>query len=179
MSLTTPTPTSTTPTPDQATTATPDGIPPVSTRSRARRRTRYVVAASVCVGALVAVIVLSVVLSQNVVYFRTVSEAVRTRASQGQGQFRMAGAVVPHTVHATATGVRFDMTDGHNTVQIDHTGSPPELFKDGAPVVCQGHWAQGTAEVFDSSLIMIKHGAEYSPPKVDASHAPPASSPSP
>ena len=44
-----------------------------------------------------------------------------------------------------------------------HSGDPPGLFKDGAPVVCEGRWSKGAA--FDSDRILIKHGNEYKPPE--------------
>jgi cytochrome c-type biogenesis protein CcmE len=55
-----------------------------------------------------------------------------------------------------------------------HRGDPPELFKPRAPVVCEGHWARGLT--FDSDRILIKHGAQYTPPKVNADKAPKAKS---
>ena len=79
-------------------------------------------------------------------------------------RFRLAGAVVPGSVHETNDGVTFDVTDGNATVAVVHKGDPPELFKEGAPVVCEGRWGSGAA--FDSERIMIKHGNEYTPPKV-------------
>ena len=113
---------------------------------------------------MVAIIVLGVVLSENVVYFRTVSEAVRARSDQGDARFRLAGKVVPGTVVETNRGVRFEVTDGKATAIVLHRGDPPDLFKDGVPVVCEGHWSHGAA--FDSDRILIRHGNEYTPPKV-------------
>ncbi|HXY92824.1 MAG TPA: cytochrome c maturation protein CcmE [Acidimicrobiia bacterium] len=148
--------------------AAPPAPPP--TPQRPRNRTRYVVAVGGCVFAVLAIIVLAVVLSQNVMYFRTVTEAVHNRADEGTSRFRLAGAVVDGTVHATATGVRFEITDGKHTVTVDHTGDPPDLFKEGAPVVCEGHWASTARSApFDSDRILIKHGSDYEPPKVDTS----------
>ncbi|HEY8215523.1 MAG TPA: cytochrome c maturation protein CcmE [Acidimicrobiia bacterium] len=132
----------------------------------ARRRRRALFAVGLCAGAVIAIVVLAVVLSENVVYFRTVSEAVRERAQQGDDRFRMAGEVVPGSVVETPHGVRFRVTDGKATATVKHTGDPPELFKPGAPVVCEGHWGSGKA--FDSDRIMIRHGNEYRPPNVDS-----------
>ena len=140
----------------------------------APKRTRYIAAATVCGLVVVIAIVLLVVLADNVVFYRTVSEAVRERSSQGSSRFRLAGAVVPHTVKETATGVDFEVTDGKKTVRVVHRGDPPELFKPRAPVVCEGHWARGLT--FDSDRILIKHGAQYTPPKVNADKAPKANS---
>jgi cytochrome c-type biogenesis protein CcmE len=130
-----------------------------------KRRRRSLIAIGVCIAAIVAIVVLAVVLSENVVYFRTVSEAVQQRASQGDARFRMAGKVVPGTVKETTSGVRFEVTDGKATAEVLHHGDPPELFKEGAPIVCEGHW--GRAAVFDSDRILIRHGNDYKPPKVD------------
>ncbi len=143
----------------------------------ARKRARYIVAVGGCLVAVIAVVVLTVVLSENVVYFRTVSEAVKDQKSQGTGRFRLAGAVVPGSIHETPHGVRFSLTDGDTTVAVVHRGDPPELFKKGAPVVCEGRWAATAAGApFDSDRIMIKHGSDYEPPKVDTKKAPAAES---
>jgi cytochrome c-type biogenesis protein CcmE len=135
--------------------------------SRAKRRA--IVAASVCVAAVITIIVLGVVLSKNVVYFRTVSEAVEQRSDEGDDRLRVAGEVVPGTVAETPRGVRFDITDGKKTIAVVHQGDPPSLFKDGAPVVCEGNWGKGPA--FDSDRILIKHGNEYKPPEVESTKA--------
>ena len=142
-----------------------------------KSRRRAIVALSLCGVAIVAIVVLTVVLSENVVYFRTVSEAVASKKSDGERRFRMAGKVVPGTVHETAKGVNFEITDGKETVAVVHQGDPPSLFKAGAPVVCEGRWTNGAA--FASERIMIRHGSEYKPPKVnvnndDGAWAPPA-----
>jgi cytochrome c-type biogenesis protein CcmE len=135
-----------------------------------RRRGRYVVAIGGCVVAVVAIVALGVVLSDNVVYFRTVSEAVAERGSLGTDRFRLAGAVVPGTIEETRRGVRFDVTEGRATVTVDHAGDPPDLFKADAPVVVEGHWRSTRANApFESDRIMIRHGSEYEPPKVDTS----------
>jgi cytochrome c-type biogenesis protein CcmE len=133
--------------------------------TRRPRRLRYGIAAVLCVGAVGALLVGG--LSRNLVYFRTVSEAVKARDNTGNHRFRIAGAVDPGSVRPTAKGVRFVLTDGKAKAEIEHTGDPPQLFKDGAPVVCEGRWGHGL--VFDSDRIMIKHGASYTPPKVNLS----------
>lgn len=139
--------------------------------NRTRRRSLFAV--GLCVFAVVAVVVLGLVLSGNVVYYRTVTEAVDKRATQGDARFRIAGAVVPGSVAETKNGVSFSITDGKSTVVVIHKGDPPELFKADAPVVCEGLWGKG--KDFNSDRIMIRHGNEYRPPKVDTDLAPEAS----
>jgi cytochrome c-type biogenesis protein CcmE len=127
-------------------------------------RLRYWVAGGLCAGAVVWLLVGG--LAENVVYFRTVSEALRERPHEGERRLRLAGAVKPGSVERKTDGVSFQVTDGNATVAVVHRGDPPELFKDGAPVVCEGRWRGDT---FSSDRIMIKHGEEYQPPKVDVS----------
>jgi len=153
------------------TTATPPAPTPHSGPAR-KLRTRYVVAIGGCIAAILAIVVLAFVLSENVVYFRTVSEAVHERPSTGTTRFRLAGAVVPDTIVETKKGVRFRITDGKKTVTVDHRGDPPDLFKANAPVVCEGSWGETRRPVvanavFVSDRILIRHGADYAPPKVD------------
>jgi cytochrome c-type biogenesis protein CcmE len=140
-----------------------------STSATQRRRKRAWIAVGLCGVAVIAIVVLAVVLSENVVYFRTVSEAVAQRQSQGDDRFRLAGEVVPGSIDETNDGVRFRVTDGKSTATVDHVGDPPELLEPGAPVVCEGHWGRGRA--FDSDRIMIRHGNEYEPPDVDQAKA--------
>ena len=123
--------------------------------------------------AVIAIIVLAVVLSENVVYFRTVTEAVHNRKDEGTSRFRLAGGVVKTSVIETKNGVNFQVTDGKNTVAIHHDGDTPALFKPGAPVVVEGHWASTANDApFDSDRILIRHGADYTPPKVNTDKAP-------
>ncbi|HEV7862832.1 MAG TPA: cytochrome c maturation protein CcmE [Acidimicrobiia bacterium] len=132
------------------------------------KRLRYLVAGGLCAAAVLFLVVGG--LSRNIVYFRTVSEAVRAHdgAPADGGRLRMAGAVVTGSVVRQADGVAFKVTEGGVTASVFHHGDPPELFKDGAPVVCEGRW-QGDS--FASDRIMIKHGSEYKPPPVDANPA--------
>jgi cytochrome c-type biogenesis protein CcmE len=161
------------------TTTAPPPAPVAPPPPRRNKRSRYIVAVGGCLVAVVAVVVLTVVLSENVVYFKTVSEAVKDRKSQGTGRFRLAGAVVPGSIVETRNGVRFSVTDGKQTVAVVHHGYPPELFKKNAPVVCEGKWAAVTAGApFDSDRIMIKHGSDYAPPKVNTKNAPKGEQPS-
>lgn len=135
-------------------------------------RRRVAVATVVCAVAIVAIVGLVVAMSQNVVYFRTVSEAVDERADGGGGgRLRMAGEVVPGSVTETRDGVRFEVTDGTATTAVVHRGDPPDLFQDGVPVVCEGRWGDG--EAFASDRILIRHGNEYEPPAVDDADVPP------
>jgi cytochrome c-type biogenesis protein CcmE len=121
------------------------------------------VAALVCG---VTVVWMLTILRNNVEYLRPVSDAVAHRASLGDQRFRMGGTVVPGTIKPTTDGARFEVMQGGAIAQVDQHGDPPDLFKDCAPVVVEGHWA---GAVFDSDTLLIRHGNEYDPKKrVDA-----------
>jgi cytochrome c-type biogenesis protein CcmE len=130
--------------------------------SRRRPRLRWFVAGGICAAA---VAYLLFGLSENVVYFRTVSEANAQKAEDGDDvRFRLMGEVVAGSQIRTTEGVAFKVTDGNEVASVSHQGDPPELFADGVPVVCEGRW-QG--DEFASDRIMIKHGSEYKPPNVE------------
>ena len=142
-------------------------VPGVAARPKPRRL-RYIVAGGLCAAAVVFLLVGG--LSRNIVYFRTVSEAVeaREKAPDDNTRLRMAGAVVTGSTEPRPDGVAFKVTEGGRTASVFHRGDPPELFKDGAPVICEGRWE---GDVFVSDRIMIKHGSEYRPPPVEAGPA--------
>lgn len=126
-------------------------------------RARYVVAAVLCLGAIGFLIFGG--LKDNIVYFRTVSEAVGERKSAGDDRLRMAGTVVAGSVRPAADGVSFAMVEGGVRADVFHRGDPPELFADDTPVVCEGRWSGSR---FVSDRIMIKHGSDYTPKTRDS-----------
>ena len=98
-------------------------------------------------------------LGNATLYFRTADEAVAQKATLGTRQFRIEGTVVPHTIRDAGKAVDFTIVGPNGTdVAIVHTGDQPQLFKDGTPVVLEGHWA---GDHFASDRIMIKHSADY------------------
>ena len=100
-------------------------------------------------------------------YFRTVSEAVASkRVATAIARFRMAGEVVPGTVHETARGVNFEITDGKATVRGGPPGRSARACSRTARRWC-ARAAGRTAPRSTSDRILIKHGSEYKPPKVN------------
>lgn len=97
-------------------------------------------------------------LSNATEYFLTTKQAVAQRASLGSKPFRIEGSVDPGVRQVGGT-VRFKISNAGVTVPVVSTGSPPELFKVGIPVVLEGHW--GSGGTYLSNLIMVKHSASY------------------
>lgn len=144
-----------TPTPVPA----PVGIPPAPP-VRPRRpllgnRRRQVVAGAVIVIALAFLLWRG--LADATVYYKTASQAVADRAQLGTTPFRIEGTVTS-PVRRVGTDVAFTITADRVSVPVISTGSPPQLFRRGVPVVLAGHW-QGRH--FASNQIMVKHTESY------------------
>jgi len=90
-------------------------------------------------------------------YYLTANQAVAQRAELRGTDFRIQGSVLPG-IHEVGATLHFAITARHVNVDVISTGSPPQLFRVGMPVVLDGHW-QG--DVFSSSQIMVQHGSSY------------------
>jgi cytochrome c-type biogenesis protein CcmE len=90
-------------------------------------------------------------------YYLTARQAVAQRAQLGSSDFRIQGTVLPG-LRQVGTTLHFTIGSGPVHVQVVSTGSPPQLFHPGMPVVLDGHW-QGN--VFSSFQIMVQHGSSY------------------
>jgi cytochrome c-type biogenesis protein CcmE len=132
-----------------------DVAPPVRRRGVLGSRRRQVVAALVILAALG--FLAAEGLSNATIYFKTADQAVADRAQLGTRQFRIEGTVGQQISQVGQT-VRFTITANGVTVPIVDTGSPPQLFKTGIPVVLEGHWQGG---YYASDQIMVKHTASY------------------
>ena len=127
-----------------------------------RLRWKYVIAALVVLGALAGLIYSGV--RDSMVYFYTPSEVSQQQAQLRGKALRVGGMVVngsirwdPQTLLLT-----FQLTDGRGTVPVRHTGTAPDLFKEGAGAVVEGTWTPDG--YVRASTIMAKHSEEYKPP---------------
>lgn len=135
---------------------------------RRRRSWRAVIAVAVCVVAVGAL--LFGVLKSNIVYYRTVPEAlVAAKDSDHGGRFRLGGIVLKGSIEPRSNErVAFTLTDGSATVSVLNDGSPPDLFREGESVLCEGAFDKA-GKVFLSDRITIRHGNEYKPPAASSS----------
>jgi cytochrome c-type biogenesis protein CcmE len=132
-------------------------------------RLRYGIIALLCIGAVIWMVVL---LQRNVVFFKTVSEAVHDERSDGTRSMRIGGGVVADSIVPRADGVDFQLYEGGATVRVHHTGSEPSLFRDCAPVVAEGRWSAKGSTTFNSTRLLIKHDNNYEPPKSTTAKCP-------
>jgi len=90
-------------------------------------------------------------------YYLTANQAVAQRAKLGENDFRIQGTVMPG-LQQVGNSLHFSITSHNVDVAVVSTGSPPQLFKVGMPVVLEGHW-QG--DLFSSYQIMVQHSSSY------------------
>lgn len=107
-------------------------------------------------------------LGDATVYFKTADEAVAEKDELGDRRFRVEGAVVTGSVRDVGDAVEFEIISAGEVVPVVYNGDePPELFREGIPVVLEGRW---DGDVYASDLIMVKHTTEYreqNPDRVD------------
>jgi cytochrome c-type biogenesis protein CcmE len=100
-------------------------------------------------------------LGSSLNYFDTVDQAFAHRGTLGTTTFRLEGTVVAGTIRSTSVGADFSISEGHHVVRVVNTGSPPQLFQSGIPVVLVGHFTSTTSDEFVSNSILVKHSANY------------------
>jgi cytochrome c-type biogenesis protein CcmE len=106
-------------------------------------------------------------LNDAATFFYNVDEAVEQRSDLEGDRFRMQGNVVDGSIEETGSGVDFVITYNDVDVPVSHTGTPPELFGTGIPVVIEGTF-DGAG--FASDEILIRHDNEYdeeNPDRID------------
>jgi len=130
----------------------PSALPP-----QRGHRVRYAVVGAVLVGALVFLVVKGLGTALN--FYLPADQAVAREASLGGRTFNIEGVVQPGSVHSTPSGVDFVVTSGPTSVQVDNSGSPPQLFQPDIPVIAVGHFTGRTT--FVSDQILVKHSSNY------------------
>jgi cytochrome c-type biogenesis protein CcmE len=116
-----------------------------------------------CVLAAAAVFLLVEGLGSSLNYYETVHQALSRRSALGTTVFRLEGTVAPGSIHPTADGTDFVVSQGTEEVAVHSVGSPPQLFHKDIPVIVVGHFASTSSDVFMSNQIMEKHSQTYSP----------------
>ena len=135
----------------------------MSANAAGRKRAAITVAAAIVIAAFGYLMYGG--LDQNVVFFLTPQELLAKGETAVDVPVRLGGMVAPGSVKwdADRLDLRFQVSDGAKTVEVHSRGAPPQMFRDGMGVVCEGRFRKDG--VFESSNLMIKHSEEYRPPK--------------
>lgn len=122
---------------------------------------KWLIGGLVIAGAVIGISFLN--LGDNLVYFYTPAEAYAKSAELEGQNIKIAGMIVPGSVkwQAQTLSLNFTMSDlkGHD-IQVAHTGTPPDMFKEGQGVVVEGRLADKGQKMV-SHLLLVKHSEEY------------------
>ena len=127
----------------------------------------------VLIGSALAVLVLAVGLvltafKDSIVFFNSPTDVVEKQIAPG-ARIRLGGLVKEGSVtRGDNLQVRFEVTDGRNTIPVAYQGLLPDLFREGQGVVTEG--ALDQAGTFKADSVLAKHDENYMPREVaDAS----------
>ena len=103
-------------------------------------------------------------LEKNVVYYWSPSELVEHGDKALEATVRLGGLVVPASVDwkPEVQQLAFKITDGSQTIPVQCTGAPPQMFREGIGVVVEGQMQHDG--VFRTDRVMVKHSNEYRAP---------------
>lgn len=128
-----------------------------------RKQRRLVLIGSSLAVLAVAVVLVLTALKDSIVFFNTPTDVVEKHVAPGT-RIRLGGLVRPGSLVRDSQDVRFDVTDGKETIAVAYTGILPDLFREGQGVVTEG--ALDAARVFKADTVLAKHDETYMPKEV-------------
>jgi cytochrome c-type biogenesis protein CcmE len=131
--------------------------------TRKRRRLYVVLAAMLCLGAAVGLVLMA--FQDSIVFFRSPSDIAEKPLPAGQ-RFRLGGLVEEKSVRKLDGGATtaFRVTDLARSVEVTYRGILPDLFREGQGVIAEGRL--GPDGVFVASEVLARHDENYMPKEV-------------
>ncbi|NVO14482.1 MAG: cytochrome c maturation protein CcmE [Rhodoplanes sp.] len=129
-----------------------------------RKQRRFaLIAGGVAVLAVATALVLNA-LNDSIVFFNSPTDVVEKKVQPGT-RLRIGGLVAPGSVvRGENLAVRFQVTDGNNTIAVGYKGILPDLFREGQGVIAEGVLDPGGSVKADS--VLAKHDEKYMPREV-------------
>jgi cytochrome c-type biogenesis protein CcmE len=129
-----------------------------------RKRRRLVLIGSALAVLGVAVALVLVALKDTIVFFNSPTDVAEKHIAAGT-RIRLGGLVKEGSVaRGENLQIRFDVTDGKNTIRVAYQGLPPDLFREGQGVVAEGTLdGPGTLK---ADSVLAKHDENYMPKEV-------------
>ncbi len=121
------------------------------------------------IGSALGVLALAVGLVLNamrdsIVFFNSPTDVVEKQIKPG-ARIRLGGLVKEGSVARRENmAVRFDVTDGKNTIAVAYQGLLPDLFREGQGVVTEG--TLDSSGTFKADSVLAKHDEAYMPREV-------------
>jgi cytochrome c-type biogenesis protein CcmE len=129
-----------------------------------RKQRRLVLIGSALGVLAIAVALVLSALKDSIVFFNSPSDVVAKHVAPGT-RIRLGGLVKPGSVaRGEDLAVRFEVTDGENTIPVAYKGLLPDLFREGQGVVTEGVVEPSGA--FRADSVLAKHDENYMPKEV-------------
>ena len=129
-----------------------------------RKRRRLILIGSALGVLAVAVALVLSALKDSIVFFNSPTDVVEKHVAPGS-RIRLGGLVKEGSVvRGENLVVRFDVTDGENTIPVAYQGILPDLFREGQGVVTEGVVQPSGA--FKADSVLAKHDEKYMPKEV-------------
>jgi cytochrome c-type biogenesis protein CcmE len=99
----------------------------------------------------------------NKEYYVTISEMNAMGSKAYTRHLRVAGNVVPGSIHRVGPGANFELIEQGKKLQVNYVGSepPPDTFKDDAQALAIGTY--GHDGVFHATQLQAKCASKYAP----------------
>ncbi len=108
-------------------------------------------------------ILVGVAMRDTIVFFFSPTEVLAKEIGPDQ-RLRVGGLVAEGSlVRGEGATIRFDVTDGAETIPATFTGVLPDLFREGQGVIAEGYLRGG---IFEAEEILAKHDENYMPKEV-------------
>ena len=100
-------------------------------------------------------------LNSNIVYFISPTELIeQNKINQ---RLRLGGLVKSNSISVIGTMIKFDVTDGNNSVSVKYEGLLPDLFKEDQGVIVEGKFDSNS---FNADNLLAKHDENYIPREI-------------
>jgi cytochrome c-type biogenesis protein CcmE len=141
-----------------------DSIKSLGEGAMTRKQRRMVLIGSALgVLAIAAALVLNA-MRGSIVFFNSPTDVVEKGTKPGE-RIRLGGLVKEGSVtRGENLAVRFEVTDGRNSIKVAYQGLLPDLFREGQGVVTEG--TLETGGTFKADSVLAKHDETYMPKEV-------------
>ncbi len=130
-----------------------------------KRSRRKVLVIAIVFGVALAAVLGLTAFEENLLYFYSPTQVKAGEAPQAHS-FRVGGLVVNGSVNRVPDSLKvmFDITDNTETMRVEYTGIPPDLFREGQGIVAMGSLQDDGR--FVAQEVLAKHDENYMPPEV-------------
>jgi len=129
-----------------------------------RRQRRLALIGSALSVLAVAVALVLGALKDSIVFFNSPTDVAEKHIAAGT-RIRLGGLVKEGSVErGDNLRVRFEVTDGKNSIRVAYQGLLPDLFREGQGVVTEGTLDGGG--LFKADSVLAKHDEKYMPKEV-------------